>query len=331
MLSQNSVLLLEVTTKCNLNCIHCFGNKSKINILSLDQIRQIFLKANSYGITDLILTGGEPFLRSDIFEVIHYAEKSGIKNIAITTNGLMLESKSIVRNVKKNLNTIVQLFVGFNGATSTTHDFIRGEGQFDKLIHILQNKALRKFPLGIDACIGKWNVHEIYDFFETADMFDGKFFNFVPFIPIGEGKNLMDQVLSPLECKRMIEMVKKKKEEGYYVDLCFTPYAKLISKELTGCCNLLSEFLTITAQGDVIPCLYMKEYNFGSFLSNEIEQIYSNPKAGYFLQPQSYQNRMKGSCGQCQSFNICGGGCKIVTYALKGTIFDTDPLCPFTR
>jgi len=129
----------------------------------------------------------------------------------------------------------------------------------------------------------------------------------------------------------MLEMVKEKKGQGYFIDLCFTPYAKIIAEELTGCCNLLSEFLTITAQGDVVPYLYMKDYNLGSFLTNDLEQIYSNPKAKYFLQPQNYKSKMEGYCSQCPSFHICEGGCKIVTYALKGTIFDTDPLCPFAK
>ena len=331
MLGTNSVLLFEITTKCNLNCTHCFGNKSTNDLLTLSQIKQILTKANSYGVADLILTGGEPFLREDIFEIIRSAKKSGIKNIAITTNGLMLENENVVRDIKKNLDTIAQLYIGFNGATSATHDFIRGEGQFDKLIQILQNRSLRKAPIGIDVCIGKWNVHELYDFFEMAEMFNGRFFNFVPFVPIGAGKNLIDQVLSPQECMTMLEMVKEKKKEGYFVDLCFTPYAKVIDEELTGCCNILSEFLTITAQGDVVPCLYMKDYNLGSFLTNNLEQIYSNPKAKYFLQPQNYQNKMEGYCNRCPSFHICEGGCRVVTYALKGTIFDTDPLCPFAK
>lgn len=98
----------------------------------------------------------------------------------------------------------------------------------------MQNKSIRKIPIGIDVCIGKWNIHEIYDFFEMAEKFNGRFFNFVPFIPLGVGKNLIDQVLSPEECKTMLDIVREKKEQGYYVDLCFTPYAKVIDEELTG-------------------------------------------------------------------------------------------------
>lgn len=331
MLSENSVFLFEITTKCNLNCSHCFGNKSPYDIVSLSEVKMIIEKITSFGIRDLILTGGEPFLREDIFTIIHYAKKSGIENIAITTNGLLLENKNVVRKIKKRLDVITALYIGINGATSKTHNFIRGEGQFDNLMRILISKSLINIPLGLDICIGKWNFHELDKFFDVARTFNGIYFNFVPFIPLGVGKSLISQVLSAEECKIMLELINKKKHEGYFVDLCFTPYAKLISKDLTGCCNLLSEFITITAKGDVVPCLYLKDYNLGSILTNDLEQLYSNSKANYFLEPYKYQKNMNGYCSQCPSFNICGGGCKVVSYALKSTIFETDPLCPFSK
>ncbi|MFX1325182.1 MAG: SPASM domain-containing protein, partial [Promethearchaeota archaeon] len=148
---------------------------------------------------------------------------------------------------------------------------------------------------------------------------------------LGLGKKLIDQVLSPEECKIMLEKVNEKKQEGNFVDLCFTPYAKIISEDLCGCCNLLSEFLTVTAQGEVVPCLYLTDFNLGSFLTNDLEQIYSNPKANYFLEPENYKKYIKGYCNQCPDYSICGGGCKVVSYALKGSIFETDPLCPYAN
>ncbi|MHA2049827.1 MAG: radical SAM protein [Promethearchaeota archaeon] len=331
MLSENSVFLFEITTKCNLNCSHCFGNKSTKDIVSLSKAKRIIEKIVSYGIRDLILTGGEPFLREDIFTIIQYAKKLGIENIAITTNGLLLENKNVVRNIKKRLDVITALYIGINGATSNTHDFIRGEGQFSNLMQILTSKSVRKIPLGLDICIGKWNIHELSKFFDIAKIFNGRYFNFVPFIPLGVGKGLVHQVLSPEECKIMLEFINEKKNEGYFVDLCFTPYAKLISEDLTGCCNLLSEFITVTAQGDLVPCLYMKDYNLGSFLNNDLEQLYSDSEVNFFLESHKYKNKINGYCSQCPSFNICGGGCKVVSYALKGTIFESDPLCPFSK
>ena len=100
-------------------------------------------------------------MREDFFEIIHSAKKVGIEHIAITTNGLLLNDKKLVRSIKKNRNIITQLYIGVNGATSTTHDLIRGKGQFNKLIEILESPLVRKLPIGMDVCIGKWNVHEM--------------------------------------------------------------------------------------------------------------------------------------------------------------------------
>ena len=327
----NRVALFEITTACNLNCIHCFANKSTSNLLTLSQIKHILEKLPSYDVKDLILYGGEPFLRSEIFDIIKHAKKCGIENIGITTNGLILEEKSIVRQIKKNLDVIVQLVIGVNGATAETHDFIRGDGQFEHLMKILSSKIVRKIPLGIDICVGKWNFHELSDFFDMSLSFNCRFFNFVPFVPLGIGKSLMDQVLSPTECQQMLELLNEKQLEGEFIDTCIMPYAKLISSNLTGCCNLLSEFITITATGNLVPCVYLTDYNLGSFVNHDLEELYRNPNAEYFLSAKAFKTKLKGPCKDCSHFDVCGGGCKMVSQALTGSIFESDPLCPYSN
>ncbi|MFX0076667.1 MAG: radical SAM protein [Candidatus Hermodarchaeota archaeon] len=327
----NRVALIEITTNCNLKCTHCFANKSSDKVLNLSQIKDILEKLPSYNVKDLILYGGEPFLRKDIFEIIKYAKNCGIENIGITTNGLMLEEKSIIREIRKYLDIIVQLVIGVNGASSDTHDFIRGKGQFEHLMRILRSRSVRKLPLGIDACIGKWNFHEIDEFFNIALSFNGNFFNFVPFVPLGEGKNLMNQVLDPLECQQMLEILHEKQIEGEFVDTCIMPYAKVISNDLTGCCNLLTEFITINASGDLIPCIYLMDYNLGSVLNHDLDALYSNPKANYFIDLNKFKSELNGPCKECPHFELCGGGCKMVSQAIKGSIFESDPLCPFNN
>jgi radical SAM protein with 4Fe4S-binding SPASM domain len=327
----NRVALFEITTACNLNCTHCFANKSTDKILSFSQIKDIIEKLPSYNIKDLILYGGEPFLRREIFDIIAFAKSSGIENIGITTNGLMLKEKSIVQQIKKHLDVIVQLVIGVNGATAETHNFIRGEGQFEHLMKILTTRSVRKLPLGIDACIGKWNLHEINEFFDMSLGFHGRFFNFVPFVPLGVGKNLLNQVLSPIEIQQMLELLHEKQLEGEFVDTCIMPYAKLISSDLTGCCNLLSEFITISVTGDLVPCVYLTDYNLGSFLDQDLDELYRNPKAKYFLDPDAFKSELRGHCKECSQFEVCGGGCKMVSQAIYGSIFDSDPLCPFNN
>jgi MoaA/NifB/PqqE/SkfB family radical SAM enzyme len=124
LIHENSVLLFEITTICNLNCSHCFGNKSQEKILTFSQAKQVFDKIASYNVRDLILTGGDPFLREDIFNILQYAKKSGIENVAITTNGFLLDNKDVVRKIKKNLEVITQIYLILTNTIKSTKNNI---------------------------------------------------------------------------------------------------------------------------------------------------------------------------------------------------------------
>lgn len=326
---ENATLLFEITTRCNLKCEHCFKNDFNKE-LTLTQIGAILEKVCAFGVIDLVLTGGEPFLREDIFEIVDIAEDCGIQEIAFTTNGTLLDNSKIIKQIKKRGDLIGPIMVSFNGVTAETHDFIRGKGEFDRLMGIIQKKQLRKLPLGLNITIGKWNFLEFNDFFELSKSFNGKNFNFLPFLPLGKGKFLKDQVLSPAQCLSMIKMAKSKQDEGYQVQFCFLPYANLYG-ELTSCCNLFTEFINITAQGHVVPCLYMHKYDCGSILEMDMDEIFSSQIIQTLSDPKKIREKIVGHCKACSEFNVCMGGCKLVTYALKGTIFESDPLCPITN
>ncbi len=326
---ENATLLFEITTRCNLKCKHCFKNDFSKE-LTLSQIRTILEKVCAYGVTDLVLTGGEPFLREEIFEIIDTAEDCGIQEIAFTTNGTLLDNSTIIKQIKKRGDLIGPIMVSFNGATAETHDFIRGKGEFDRLIQILRRKELRELPLGLNIAIGKWNFQEFNAFFELSKTFNGKYYNFLPFLPLGKGDLLKDQVLSPTQCHKMIEMAKQKLEEKYLVQFCFVPYANLYG-ELTSCCNLFTEFINITAQGHVVPCLYIHKYDCGSLLEMDMDEIFANQIIQTFSDPVKIRNKIEGYCKTCSEFEVCTGGCKLVTYAFKGTIFESDPLCPIAN
>lgn len=322
----NGTLLLEITTACNLNCQHCFKNEFKEE-LTLNQVKIVLEKVCAFGVTDLVLTGGEPFLREDIFHIIDHAKVCGIEEISITTNGTLLSNSAIIKQIKKRLDVINPIMVSFNGVGSETHDYIRGEGEFNRLMKILQKTELKKFHLGLNITIGKWNLHEFDKFFELSKEFNGEIFNFLPFIPLQRGKSMMDQVLSPAECLKMIKLAITKQQEGHNIQFCFTPYANLYA-HLTSCCDLFTGFINITARGRVVPCLYMHNYDCGSILEMDLEEIFLNPTIQVIRDPLKLREKLEGPCKTCAEFEVCKGGCKLVTYAFKGTIFESDPLCP---
>ena len=130
----NAGALFEVTNACNLHCKHCYKMPLGGNDLTLGQIKYILEKISDFGIKRLLLTGGEPFLRNDLFEIIDYAVECNIEDIEINTNGTLLDDATIINEIKERLDTIIGLPVSIDGARSETHDFIRGKGQFTKLL-----------------------------------------------------------------------------------------------------------------------------------------------------------------------------------------------------
>jgi radical SAM protein with 4Fe4S-binding SPASM domain len=314
-----------------MNCRHCYKpNLGEID-LSLEQIKTILAKLSLSGIRHLLFTGGEPLLRKDLFEIIDCAIHYDFEDIAINTNGLLLRNSKILDQIRERSDIISCLPVSFDGARSETHDFIRGEGQFKKLMSILEPDSMRNIPIGLNVTIGRWNFHDLEEFFAIYDKLNANDINFGIFIPLGRGVTLKEQVLTSEQCETLIQFAKQKHDAGYLVQLCSLPYAKLYEPTISGsCCNIFTEFITITAQGNVVPCI-LYEYNLGSLLEMELKDILSNPLVKIFQKTRKLRKKMTGYCSTCSKIKICRGGCNLLTYALTGNIFASDPLCPLPK
>ncbi|MFX0136184.1 MAG: radical SAM/SPASM domain-containing protein [Candidatus Hodarchaeota archaeon] len=330
---KDGTLLFEITNLCNLKCKHCYIFNEEGFIckdLSFDEVKVILRKVTEHGINNLVLSGGEPFLRTDLFKILDYAKNCSIESIVINSNGILLNNSKNLNRIKKRLNFITAIVISLDGATDHTHDYIRGSGQFINLIKILRKISSYELPLGINVTIGKWNLQEFNDFFMIYDKFNAFYMNFGLFIPMGNGLEIKDQLLSSTECVNLIRLAKEKKDSGYNVDLCSFPYSNLVSKDISGyCCNIFTDFITITARGDVIPCI-MYDFNCGSLLGsdNSLDEILNHPLAQIFRDPSKLKEKMKGKCRDCSEFIICKGGCNLLTLSLKNDMFESDPLCP---
>jgi len=328
---KNAGVLFEITNTCNLNCRHCYKPNFGGKDLTLEQIRTILMKLAGFGVHYMLLTGGEPLLRKDLFQIIDSAIHYDFEEIIINTNGLLLNDSKVVDEIRDRINVISCLPLSFDGARSETHDWIRGKGQFDKLMSILETNAVQNLPIDVNVTIGQWNFEDLEHFFVLYERLNANAINFGIFIPLGKGSNMKDQVLTIKQCETLIQFAKMKKNQGYEVELCSLPYANIYDPDLSGnCCHIFTEFITVTARGNIIPCI-LYDYDLGSPLKMELKEIFSNPLVNIFRKPKKLQKKMNGYCNTCSQFEICKGGCKVLTNALTGCIFNSDPLCPFQK
>ncbi len=125
-------LHLEVVAACNLKCTHCFAGElpRKESPLTLNELDTLFGQMAALGTYRLGLTGGEPLLRKDLFQIIDLALAHGLCP-CVTTNGLLI-TEEIAREFGR--RELVWLNVSLEGATAQTNDSVRGTGIFDRVI-----------------------------------------------------------------------------------------------------------------------------------------------------------------------------------------------------
>jgi len=151
---------ITLTSCCNLKCIMCDHWKLKNQEEpSLEKVRDYIDQIKRWDIKEIDLSGGEPFIRRDIFDIIDYANRNRLK-INITTNGTLLD-----KNLIKKLHNVdkLRLQISLDGNDANTHDKIRGtKGTFDRIVsNINQLKKNKNLQLNATTVIMDNNFHKL--------------------------------------------------------------------------------------------------------------------------------------------------------------------------
>ena len=161
---------LDVTYRCNLKCKMCYvpdwnkKNSHSKDSLSTTRIKALIDEFVEIGVKSIVITGGEPLLRNDIYEIIKYISKKGIKG-CLQTNGTLLTENIAELLCKNNW----KVFFSFEGSKPEIHDAIRGKGSFDLALKGL-NKVLKmkskygKVDVIAHLVIQKENINNLFEF-----------------------------------------------------------------------------------------------------------------------------------------------------------------------
>ncbi|MDD5606865.1 MAG: radical SAM protein [Candidatus Pacebacteria bacterium] len=162
---------IEITGKCNLWCLHCYGRsdfkKTARNELTTKELEELFNQLQELNIERCFLSGGESFTRKDLPILIKQLAKRHIYIGGIFTNGTIYR-EDVIKAIKKTGQDIVFL-VSLDGHSSTTHNFLRGKGNFEKTISFIKKVKKLGFWVTINTIVTKRNVNylmEMYKFLE---------------------------------------------------------------------------------------------------------------------------------------------------------------------
>src|SRR5215469_6410612 len=199
------LIFWEVTKGCNLRCIHCRATATELmspNDLPTGKALNIISQIADFGSPILVLSGGEPLFRHDIFELAEYATSRGLR-AALATNGTLV-TKEIAQKIKG--AGIRRVSISLDGADATTHDTFRGiPGAFEAAIYGMRNLQQLGVSVQINTTIARHNAHQLPDVLALARQLGADALHTFLLVPVGCGVDIAaEQMVPPDEYERIL-------------------------------------------------------------------------------------------------------------------------------
>jgi radical SAM protein with 4Fe4S-binding SPASM domain len=317
------VMSWNVTRECNMKCSHCYINATEKKLSNelttaegknlMDQIAQVSKPL-------LILSGGEPLLRSDIYELIHYGASKGLK-IGLGSNGSLIDDAAAAKLKAAGIATVS---ISLDSHIPAQHDDFRGvTGAWEKAVSAC--KALRKnnVLVQVNTTLTQQNYSQIDDIMSLSEEIGVENFHLFFLVPTGRGAKLAD--ISPQKYEDMISNTfAKVAKHSLNVRPSCAPQFMRIAKGMgldmrqwvRGCLAGLY-YCRVYPNGDVTPCPYLP-IKLGNVREKNFKEIWFNSLIFKALRDP---NSLKGKCGACEYRSLCGG-CRARAYGLSSDFID---------
>ena len=331
----------EVTRNCNLNCIHCRAAATKgpyMNELDTDASLALLDRISEVGKPIVILTGGEPLLRSDIFELARYGTNKGLRMV-MAPNGTLI-TETIAGEMAD--SGIKRISISLDGATRESHDrFRQVEGAFDGAIRGIKMAKDAGVDFQINTTITQQNFEELPDIQGLAVNLGAVAHHIFLLVPTGRGKYIVDQEISDQQYEQALNWFYDQKDKvPLQLKATCAPHYYRILRERTreegksvtfkthgldavtrGCLGGIG-FCFISHTGIVQPCGFL-DINCGNVKESPFKAIWNESEV--FKTLRDYSN-LKGKCGKCEYRKVCGG-CRARAYEATGDYLSEEPLC----
>ena len=291
-----SIAQWDINNECNLNCKHCrVSEKNDHEKLSLKEAKQLLSEIWYNGITMLNLSGGEPFLRKDLFDILDYTKK--FEDIVITTNGTLLDEQKC-KKLANYLN--VRLSISLDGLEETHDKFRQKKGAFQKVIHTLPILKKYNIPYAIKYTLSQETMGDAIGLIGLIAKYGATEFNTRRVIVAGNAEQ--DMLLTKEEYKKIIQqIIQECKKLGIHFrtgdPLLIPVFSEVfgidtkkddLSKIYAGC-QAGDEIIYIDYKGNVGACSYIPKFA-DNIKEKSLDDILANNQL--FIDLRDYKNKL---------------------------------------
>jgi heme b synthase len=335
----------EVTGRCNLNCIHCRASSSMTSHdtdFSTEEAKRLLDDIAEVSRPVVVLSGGEPLLRKDLFEIARYGTERGFR-MCIATNGVLVTDE-IVGKMKEAGIRICSL--SLDGSTATVHDDFRKQaGAFDATLRAAETFKRNGMQFIVNSSFAKRNQHDIAATCRLAKSIGAHAWYMFMIVPTGRGQEIMSELISKEDYEEILEWhyqmekqeaemlvrptcaphyyrvrLQKMKEEGRK----FQPRSLTFSTGGGKGCICAQSICFIDSKGNVQPCSYFPVVA-GNVKKQKFGEIWHHSEL--FESLRAFE-KYKGRCGECEYVNVCGG-CRARADAVLEDYLEEEPFCNY--
>lgn len=342
------LVVWNFTNACNLDCKHCYqkADRPTSDELSTEEALEAVDEMADAGLAYIAMSGGEPLIRDDFFEV---AERIGEKNMAfsLATNGILL-TKERVRRLEENKCQYVQVSVD---GRPETHNEFRGSESFEMTMKGVRNVVDSNITVGIAMTVTEDNLKDVDWVIDKTGEVGADIFIHYNFIPTGRGKDNIELDISPEERENLLKKLVKASEDRDINLLSTAPqYGRVCAEgglattslthfdtvgqeggmgerikflaEFVGGCGAGRLYWALQPNGDLAPCVFLPK-KLGNIKEDDFLEVWKNHD---FLKKIRERKGFKRNCGLCEHRNICGG-CRARAYGYFDDVLAPDPGC----
>lgn len=352
--SNRPIVVWNSTRRCNLKCMHCYidaGANRDPEELTTKQAKALIDDLAVFSIPVFLFSGGEPFIREDLFELGKYAKAKGIRTV-VSTNGTLI-TDDLAKKVKDADFSYVG--ISLDGLEAVNDNFREQKGAFRKTLQGIRNCMKNSVRVGLRFTINKHNFKDLSGIFDLVEDEGIPRVCFYHLVYSGRGSTMVGEDLTHRQMRETIDLIIERSkgfyDKGYDTEILTVDnhtdgvylYLKLKKKDPRRADEVL-ELLKINGGnksgigiadidnlGFVHPDQFWRQYSFGNIRKRKFSEIWLDETNELLMNLRNRLPLLKGKCARCNFQDICGGNFRARAEAVYGDIWQEDPACYLTE
>jgi radical SAM protein with 4Fe4S-binding SPASM domain len=348
--SAKPVVIWTLTRRCNLHCLHCYSlskDRAYPDELTTDEGKGLIAGLARYKIPVLILSGGDPLFREDLYMLAEHARDIGLR-CALSTNGTLIDDAAARR---LRLSGIIYVGISLDGI-GEVHDRFRGmRGSFAMALDGLRRSRDEGMKVGIRTVLCRRTLHDLPAIFALAEAENVDRLYFSHLVYSGRGTKLIRDDLAPEEKRAALDYLVERAvdfrrrglkvevttgnndADGVYLYLKMRSSAPAraqsvyrLLKRRGGNSSGLS-LANIDSFGNVHADPFWSHYSFGNVRERSFAAIWEDTTDPIMRVLKDRSKTLKGRCGRCPYLELCRGSSRVRAEATTRDLWASDPGC----